>query len=223
MGGDDDAAQDLPALGESRGRVLVALRSAGRPLSVGEIAERVGLHPNTVRFHLDALAARRLVRGQVESRATAGRPRTLYEAAPESAQVGARQYALLADLLAESLVRSAPDAATLARAAGEQWGRSLAGSYPSPGSSQEGSRRLLDSLEAMGCEPVSAPDGRAIVMHNCPFKDVADRHPDVVCSLHLGILRSVAAALGAPQGVERLEPRCEAGRCRIHLGLPTRP
>src|SRR5215831_4152549 len=44
-------------LGRSRGRVLELLREAAAPLGVREVAERCGLHPNTARFHLDALVA----------------------------------------------------------------------------------------------------------------------------------------------------------------------
>lgn len=215
-----EAAGPAPQLGESRARVLVALRSAGRPLSADELSQRVGLHSNTVRFHLEALVALRLVGGQVESRTAAGRPRTLYEASAESGQVGVRQYALLAQLLAESLARAVADGSDRAYAAGEEWGRSLATDSPERGGAQEGAARLLDSLEAMGCEPALSPEGRVITMHNCPFKDVADSHPDIVCSLHLGILRSVTEDLSVPQVVERLEPRLESGRCLIHLTDP---
>ena len=42
-------------LGESRARVLDLLRAAGGPLGVQEVAGQAGLHPNTARFHLDAL------------------------------------------------------------------------------------------------------------------------------------------------------------------------
>ena len=44
-------------LGRSRARVLELLREAAAPLGVQEVAERCGLHPNTARFHLDALVA----------------------------------------------------------------------------------------------------------------------------------------------------------------------
>ncbi|POX40934.1 helix-turn-helix domain-containing protein [Streptomyces sp. Ru72] len=38
-----------------RRQVLQALRAAGRPLGVTEVAERLGIHADTARFHLDAL------------------------------------------------------------------------------------------------------------------------------------------------------------------------
>ncbi len=42
-------------LGQSRSRVLDLLRDAGSPVGVQEVAGQTGLHPNTARFHLDAL------------------------------------------------------------------------------------------------------------------------------------------------------------------------
>lgn len=56
--------------GESPGRrkVLDPLRTAPGPLGVTEAAGRLGLHPDTVRFHLDALVAE----GRAERTAEAG-------------------------------------------------------------------------------------------------------------------------------------------------------
>ena len=64
---------------ESRLRILSLLRERGRPLDVRELAEGVGLHPNTVRDHLNVLADAALVTARTEKRERAGRPRTLYE------------------------------------------------------------------------------------------------------------------------------------------------
>ncbi len=41
--------------GQSRVRVLEVLRGEHTPLSATEIAAQVGLHPNTIRLHLDQL------------------------------------------------------------------------------------------------------------------------------------------------------------------------
>ena len=45
-----------PPLGPSRARILDLLRAEELPLGVREVADRTGLHQNTARFHLDALA-----------------------------------------------------------------------------------------------------------------------------------------------------------------------
>ncbi len=64
---------------QSRQRIVEVLRHEGRALNVREIANAVGLHPNTVRDHLNVLVEARLVKTHTEERKRAGRPRTFYE------------------------------------------------------------------------------------------------------------------------------------------------
>jgi iodotyrosine deiodinase len=63
----------------SRLRIVELLREAARALDVRELANGVGLHPNTVRDHLSVLVNARLVKTHIEQRDRAGRPRTFYE------------------------------------------------------------------------------------------------------------------------------------------------
>jgi len=60
------------------------LNSVGAPVAVAELAAQVGLHPNTTRFHLDALVDEGLAERHEEERGTPGRPRALYTATPDS-------------------------------------------------------------------------------------------------------------------------------------------
>ena len=60
-------------LGRSRGRVLDLLRAAGS-LGVQEVADQTGLHPNTARFHLDALVKGGQASREPQARPTPGRP-----------------------------------------------------------------------------------------------------------------------------------------------------
>ena len=69
-----------PALGQSRAHVLDLLRAAGSPVGVQEIADRAGLHPNTARFHLDALVDAGLAARAPKERTTPGRPSMAYRA-----------------------------------------------------------------------------------------------------------------------------------------------
>lgn len=58
--------------------MLEILRAAQTPLPVTEVAARVGLHPNTVRWHLDQLTAAGRITRTPEARDHPGRPRLLY-------------------------------------------------------------------------------------------------------------------------------------------------
>jgi predicted ArsR family transcriptional regulator len=55
--------EDTSPLGRSRADVLDMLRAADGPIGVREVAERMGLHPNTARFHLEALTEAGLAGG----------------------------------------------------------------------------------------------------------------------------------------------------------------
>lgn len=222
MRSDPDTA---PALGESRSRVLTVLQDAGEPLSVGEVAARVDLHPNTVRFHLDALVKAEVVEREAEEREQPGRPRTLYWARRGAARAGQRSYRLLAEILTSYLAAEVPEPAQAAVRAGQAWGRYFADRQPpfSRIDAAAATRRLVGTLEEIGFEPgAETSEGeRRILLHQCPFRETAEQHREVVCSIHLGLMQGVLAELDAPIDVELLEPFVEPGLCVAHFAAET--
>src|SRR4030095_12898126 len=69
----------LKALGdETRYAMYRELATSTAPLSAPELAERLGLHANTVRLHLDRLRDAGLIEAEVVHRGTVGRPQHLY-------------------------------------------------------------------------------------------------------------------------------------------------
>ncbi len=54
--------------------------------------------------------------------------------------------------------------------------------------------------------------GPQISLHACPFRAVAREHPDVVCAIHLGLLRGSLERLGARVS-SRLRPFVEPDLC----------
>jgi predicted ArsR family transcriptional regulator len=50
-------------------------------------------------------------------------------------------------------------------------------------------------------------------IHHCPFIELARQRPDVVCTLHLGLLRGAAEELDAPVDVTDLRPFARPGLC----------
>jgi predicted ArsR family transcriptional regulator len=149
-----------------------------------------------------------------------GRPPLVYAAVPGQAlQQEPRGYRLLAQILASHLVATAPDAAASAIVAGRQWGQFLT-QRPAPLQRLDGraaSERLVGMFAALGFQPELADDGRRILLHHCPFREVAERQPQVVCSVHLGLLRGALAQLGAPVEATRLEPFVTPRLCVAHL------
>jgi predicted ArsR family transcriptional regulator len=212
---------NVPVVGTSRARVLDVLRAARAPLGVDDVAARVGLHPNTTRFHLDVLVTQGLVERASEERILPGRPRTLYAATAASARAGRRSYRLLAEILTSFLANRTKQPNRAAVQAGEAWGRYLT-QRPAPFRRVDAAtavRRLVDTLDDIGFAPeaVTVSRERQILLHHCPFREMAEEHGEIVCSVHLGLMRGMLAELDAPVEAQRLEPVLDPGPCVAHI------
>ena len=176
----------------------------------------MGLHANTVHWHLGVLAEAGLVTAAQAERTGPGRPSSLYRASPRPA--ARDDYRLIATILAASLDADA-DGGARAEAAGREWGRFLV-ERPAPFSrrnEQESIEALVRALEENGFAPERDDDAACIHMRHCPFRELAERHPRIVCNLHLGLARGALDELRAPVEVEALEPFVTPDRCTARL------
>lgn len=220
------SSPDAGRAGASRLRVLQLLRDSADDLGVQDIAERVGLHVNTVRFHLDRLVTEGLVLRHVEERTEPGRPRLAFTAAPRPDRSrDQRSYRLLSEILASFVTGAVPDAAAQATEAGRQWGHYLT-ERPAPyrrTSEQDAVTELLRTLDEVGFQPELSPEGPhgQVLLRHCPFLEVAAEHRDVVCSIHLGLMQGALAEMRAPITADRLEPFVAPSLCVAHLAAVT--
>lgn len=215
------AASDGARAGISRQRVLDLLRATPGGLGVQDLAEETGLHGNTVRFHLDRLVGEGLAERNVGARDEPGRPRLVFTAAPGPDPVrDRRNYRLLSDMLASYVVGTASDPSAAAVEIGRTWGRHLV-ERPAPyrrTGEAEAVERLLDLLGDIGFAPELSPgDPRTVLIPHCPFRELADAHREVVCALHLGLMRGALAEMDAPVTADRLLPFVEPSLCTAHL------
>jgi predicted ArsR family transcriptional regulator len=187
-----------------RARIVSELESTGEALDATELGARVGLHPNTVRWHLGVLADAGLVHSYAAPRQTPGRPRILYALDPAAAAAGRDDYRLLATVLAAA-VGGGPDAAAASERAGREWGRDLVRSpEPSRAHGDDGSvDAVVRLLAERGFEPTA--DGLEIEMHRCPFLDLAGSHPEVVCAVHRGVVDGALGELDSELAVAALD------------------
>ena len=205
---------------ETRAQLMRMLHSAPDPPDAHQLAQEVGLHVTTVRAHLDVLADAGLVTSETESRATPGRPRRLYRASPDAPSVvDADGYRLLAEMLVGHLAGTSTDAVQDAMAVGREWGAFLVERPPPHRTTSSDTARaeLLDLMERLGFRPEVAAGGTQILLRRCPFIEIARDHPDVVCSVHLGILRGALQTLGAVLEARDLEPFAQPSLCVAHL------
>jgi predicted ArsR family transcriptional regulator len=221
------AAEDVPPLGRSRADVLDMLRTAEGPLGVRDVAQRMGLHQNTARFHLEALVEAGLATRETEGRETPGRPRISYRAVA-GGPAGQRRYRLLAEMLTTLIAGTMPEPAGAAEEAGREWGAYLT-EQPPPYerlTAAEAVAKLTAIMAELGFAPQPEDDGGRqyrLCLRQCPFREVAQRHRDVICSLHLGLIRGALARLRAPLSADNLSPFVEPSLCVAHLSARPDP
>jgi predicted ArsR family transcriptional regulator len=205
-----------------RGQVLRLLRDAAGPMAVAEIAERLGIHINTARFHLESLVSNGQVERTTAGSGSPGRPPQLFQAVRGMDPMGARHFRVLAEVLAEALATD-PDRSGRVLEAGRSWGRHRASAEtdeePEPAESVERLMRLLDEL---GFAPERAADGERprIDLRHCPFLELAVGRSDVVCPVHLGLMQGAMQSWGSPITVDRLDPFVQPNLCVAHLSSP---
>jgi predicted ArsR family transcriptional regulator len=182
-----------------RAEIAAALDEAVGALDATELARQVGLHANTVRWHLGILEDAGLVHSRAEHRPTPGRPRRVWEPVPGAARDDAGEHRALARALV-SVVAGLPDAAAEAETAGRAWGRRL-GREAGPHSGRAVDR-LVGVLRERGFEPEA--DGLDVTMRRCPFADLARESPGVVCAMHRGLVEGVLSEVGSELAVAEL-------------------
>ena len=213
---------------DTRFRLYRFLKLAGRPASVREMAGRLSLHENTLRPHLRRLEEAGLVVREVRRSAAVGRPQTMYTALEPKGE-GGRDYRLFAEMLA-GLVRG-PKSLERARALAAEWGAYLVTQGgPKPGTRLPSRRNLAILQEAMakaGFEPRFRRTGEAgdgggfeVTLRDCPFRELADDHRELVCGLHRGLLEGMLGGLKPPLEMADFRPFAARGICRLTAAGP---
>ena len=185
-------------------QVLDELHAANGPLDAAAVAERLGVHVTTARFHLDRLADAGLARRRTGSEPRRGRPRILYTpAGPERDEESREQ---LIHVLASALAAE-DTAGTESVAAGRRWADSF-----DPLGEADPATGLVDVLDRLGFDP--DPHEQQIRLRACPFRDAAREHPQVVCAVHRGLIEQLLEPSGTRA---QLVPFAEPDLCLVTL------
>jgi predicted ArsR family transcriptional regulator len=206
--------------GLSRSMVEQLLTDAPEGLTVDELSERLGRHPNTVRGHLDVLVSQGLVARVAEARRGPGRPRHRYRlvAAPEESLTA---VATLASAMAEELGRGT-DEESLALRAGRRWADQITPADQGDVSTCDESVQLLaDTMRRAGFGCEVDPVGDRLHLTRCPYGAMVTTAP-AICTLHLYLAQATLAEHAAGVAADRIEVDVVPGLCVLHLQRPDR-
>ncbi|MCW2603855.1 MAG: transcriptional regulator, ArsR family [Pseudonocardiales bacterium] len=201
-----------PALSATPAAILEQLREQPAPLTQAAIAHMTGLHPNTVREHLGNLIHRGHVVRFLTEPVGRGRPAWLYEASGDHTDVP--EYAGLASALAVAIARTSSAPAAEAEAAGLAWGHELAQNRAA--SADAPRKSIVRMLGDLGFAPQQGDtDPREVALTRCPLLQAAYRYPEVVCAVHLGLVRGALTHLGGDPAGTSLVPFARPGACLL--------
>ena len=173
----------------SRARLFATLTKLRRPAGTEELAERVALHPNGVRLHLERLRAAGLVTRE-RTRQPRGRPRDMWTIAAD-ARPGGDPPSAYHDLgrWLTRVISSRKTGLRAIEAVGRGIGRGLA---PAPGTSSP-ETTMHATLASLGFQPQRETHAAQLTYRlcNCPYRDAVREDQRVVCTLHRGITRGL--------------------------------
>jgi predicted ArsR family transcriptional regulator len=210
-----------------RRRLYEIVSQRSEPVGRDEAAATAGIGRALAIYHLDKLVESGLLTATYRRPAGrtgpgAGRPAKLYTRSDRefAVTVPARDYELAARLLARAVASDSSGAGRAAlQEAANQLGSEL-GSRFRPGGARadrpddDGTAGLEGALSAHGYEPVRG--GGVIRLRNCPFRQLAEQHRDLVCGMNLGLIQGIAAGLGVTGVRPVLDPR--PGLCCVAIG-----
>ena len=200
----------------TRSRLFALLAELKRPAGTVELAERLDLHPNGVRIHLERMERAGLVE-RARVRHQRGRPPDAWTIAADARPGGSapRAYQDLGRWLARAL-RSPRRGLRSIEETGRQIGRELA-----PEGTASNPAGFEAALTALGFQPTAKlheDHGVTFCLGNCPYRDAVRENQPAICALHKGITRGLLDVLAPEATLAGFVPRDpdEAG-CTIEL------
>lgn len=211
-----DVISSVATLDEpTRRRLYDYVARSREPVSRDEASEAVGVSRPTAAFHLDRLADEGLldvVHKRLSGRTGpgAGRPSKLYLRADFDIEVSLprRRYELAGEVLAAAVEEAQAAGRPIAEAVADraqQVGRQM-------GESAETEDPVM-VLEAQGFEPHT--DHGVVTLGNCPFHNLAQKHPELVCGMNLHLLDGLLTGMRCTKFTATLEPGPQ--RCCVVL------
>ncbi len=215
----------------TRRRILEFVRRANHPVSRDEVAKEAGISRKLAAFHLDRLLQLGFLRSHYarppgRSGPGAGRSAKYYQPSDQEVELSIppRRYDLAGELLMEAVRSEQPkerarDAALrVARSRGRKIGDEVRAERKFR---RVGPERAMatasDILDQHGFLPYVAAPG-VVALRNCPFHSLAQRAPDLMCSMNQAFIDGLLRGIGNDSVQATLE--CKPGDCCVTLRAP---
>ncbi len=186
----------LKTLGDNtRYAIYLELARSPHPLATADIADSLGLHVNTVRPHLERMREVGLLEVQSDNRGSVGRPQHRYLLAADAPSLGLEPPTF--PVLARMLLRAARLAGTGAEEAADA-GREQGRADGATVKRRPCLDALVSELDRLGFDPEAVGDDESatVAFAHCPFRELAEANPDLVCSLHRGLVEGFVEVVG---------------------------
>jgi predicted ArsR family transcriptional regulator len=200
-------------------------------VTVADIAELFGLHPNVARMHLGKLEAAGLLDTSLRKSSGGGRPAKLYRLSDKVSTIALppRRYDLLAGLALEALTQTAElDAVVrVCRETGRRRGTQIliASGDLAAGQRDTIAETIIELADEAGMVPGTIWDGDALTIEirNCVFKELSTPNPDLVCAMHHAYLEGVIEALSGDHATPVIDSTCAISHgdasCRVKISF----
>lgn len=201
----------------SREQILQLLRDSAVPMSIDDLCTATGLHGNTVRGHLEVLAAGGEVtrtRGEARGR---GRPPWLYQASNHGQKIVDE---LRATLDAQLGAGDSADEVFVIEAA-ERWAEAMGKDF-SPrevATPDEAVHAAAEALTRVGFSAEVSPLGDSIALRTCPYAALIADHP-VICDIHTALLTDILRRTDQGVEVEQMQVWATPTACLARLNRP---
>jgi len=207
------------ALGDNtRYAIYLEVARSESARTTSEIADALDLHPNTVRPHLERMRDAGLLAVETSARGQVGRPQHRWSLAPDAPSLGLEPSAfrLLAHLVAGVAARAAVPPDEIAQV-GREYGVALSAGTPR-GSFSSCVAAVEARMAELGFDPALAEDGGVVTVAftRCPFRELAEQFPEVVCPIHRGLVEGVAQAAAGGR-VRRFATLADRDPCQADL------
>ena len=211
----------LKALGDNtRYAIYLELARSPLPLSTAEVAEALDLHVNTVRPQMERMREVGLLEVTADHRGAPGRPQHRYAVAADAPSLGLEPptFPMLARMLVGAATRAGATAAEALAAGYEQGVDEAEAESGRPGAGLPCTDAVVGLLARLGFDPEAADGGdgtTTVAFARCPFQAYAEEQPELICSLHRGLVEGFADARGGT--VVAFSTLVDRDPCRVQL------